>query len=112
MRGYMGSKITVHKAEPGESNVGCNPRGVQLFSKENMNVEGDQKLAYISDLSQGHGFRVTEGDRLPETPLRYLCVGRADGTVNREEVLEVLKDDEEIYLGNVDRPEGNQASAV
>ena len=42
---------------------------------------------------------------------RYLCVAKTGTTVKREEVLEVLKEDTEIDLSNVDRPEGNQGTA-
>jgi hypothetical protein len=43
--------------------------------------------------------------------MRYLCVAKTGTTVKREEVLEVLKEDTEIDLSNVDRPEGNQGTA-
>ena len=111
MRKNMGSMITVHKVQPGEAKVGCDPRGLQIFYKEDTNVQGNQNLAYLSDLLQQHGFQVKEGDRLSDTPMRYLCVAKTGTTVKREEVLEVLKEDTEIDLSNVDRPEGNQGTA-
>ena len=82
----------------GNSVVTCDPRGVQIFCKEDTNVQGNQNLAYLSDLLQKHGFKVKEGDRLSDTPLRYLCVAKTGTTVKREEVLVVLKED-------ADRPE-------
>ena len=33
MRKNMGSMITVHKVQPGEAKVGCDPRGLQIFTK-------------------------------------------------------------------------------
>ena len=68
----MGSMITVHKVQPGEAKVGRDPRGVQIFYKEDTNVQGNRNLAYLSDLLQKHGFQVKEGDRLSDTPMRYL----------------------------------------
>jgi len=107
MRRHMASKIKVLRVQPGEAKAGCDPRGVQIFYKEDMNVQGNQNLAYLSLLLKNHGFQAKEGDRLSDTPLRYLCVTKGDRNVNREEILEVLKADEEVDLSDVDRPEGN-----
>jgi len=112
MREHMGSKIKVHRVQPGEAKVGCDPRGVQIFYKEDLNVQGDQNLAYIRALLQRRGFDVKDGDRLSDSPLRYLCVRKADSTVKREEVLQVLKEDDEVDLSSVDRPEGHQGLAL
>ena len=106
----MGSKITVHKLQQGEAKVGCDPRGVQIFYKENTNVPGDQNRAYLSGLLQKWGFEVTDGDRVSGTPMRYLCVAKTGATVKTEDVLDVLKEDTEIDLENLHRPEGNRGN--
>ena len=107
MERNMASKITVHKVQPGEARVGCDPTGVQIFLKESTNYKGNPNLTYLSDLLGKHGFQVKEGDQVSDTPLRYLCIAKADGTVTRQDVLTVLESDEEIDLSNVDQPEGN-----
>jgi hypothetical protein len=110
MERNMASKLTIHKVQPGEAKVGCDPRGVQIFYKESTTLKGNPNLVYLSDLLKKHGFQVKEGDQVSDTPLRFLCVAKAGGTVTREDVLKVLQEDQEIDLTNVNRPEGNRGS--
>ena len=63
MRRYMGSKIKVHRVERGKVNCGCDPRGAQIFYKEDYNVPGEQNYNYLSTLLQAHGFIIADGDR-------------------------------------------------
>jgi hypothetical protein len=111
----MGSPIRVHKVgrrEPGEANVGCDRDAVQICYKEdttrpgNHNINGD----YLATLLNKHGFEVTAGDDVSGTPLRYLCIHKADGTATRDEIVAVLEQDPEIDLTNIHRREGNQGS--
>ncbi len=44
-RRHMGSAIIVHRIQPGKAKVGCDPRGVQILYKEDLNGSGDQNLA-------------------------------------------------------------------
>lgn len=107
MKRSSGSLITVHKVQPGEAKVGCDPRGVQIFYKEITTSSGHPNFIYLGDLLRGKGLSVKAGDSVSGTPLRYLCVSKPGGNLTREEVLEFLAADSEIDLTNVDRPEGN-----
>jgi hypothetical protein len=61
---------------------------------------------YLTKSLKARGFDVEEGEVVPNTPLRYLCVRKPEGPVTREDVLQAL-DDPHIDLSNVDRPAGN-----
>ena len=110
MQRNSANSITVHKVQPGEGRVGCDPRGVQVFYKESTIIGGRPNFVYLGDLLKKHGLLVKEGSEVADTPLRYLCVSKPDGVLTRDEVLELLAADPEINVSNVTLPEGNCGS--
>jgi hypothetical protein len=55
-------------------------------------------------------YQIMDGKRLTDHPMRYLCVGKAGGTVTIKDVLAVLGEDTEIDFSGVNRPEGSRES--
>jgi len=102
---YMGSRITIRKIQQGQAKIGCDPRGFQILFKESGTTGGSPNFAYLRNLLEGKGYRVTEGDRIANTPMTHLCVASDSVTVTREEIIKVLEKDQEIDLTNIDRPE-------
>lgn len=106
MKRNLADRITVLKVQAGSANVGCSPNGVQIFYRESTTCKGDPNAAYLVDLLRKHGFQVKDGKRLTEHPMRYLCVGNAGAAFTFEDVLKVLRGDNEIDISDVNRPEG------
>lgn len=110
MRQNFGSKITVHrvpKRELGKAIVGCARDAIQICYKKDTSRSGNPNCAYLSDLLRSHGFEVKEGDAVPGTTLRYLCIVKAGGIATKDDVLLVLQKDHEIDLTNVNARDGH-----
>jgi hypothetical protein len=108
-----GSRITIHrvkKRQVGEAEVGCRHDAIQILYKESTTRTGNVHGAYLAGLLGRHGFAVTDGDAIKNTPLMHLCVTKAGGEVTREDVVAVLESDPEIDVSGIDLPEGHTGS--
>jgi hypothetical protein len=106
----MGSRITVRSVElieRGKAGSGGKQHAVQISYKEDTTLTGPHKAngEYLARLLKENGYEATEREHAPNTPFRCLRVSNPELGATKEEVLAVLRRDEEIDLTTVERPE-------
>jgi len=79
--------------------VDLGPAGdVRLSYKEEYLVSGEPKARYLRNLLEARGFKVEPGDQIENTPFRSLVVSKENTCLTRDEVVAVLRADDEIDL--------------
>jgi hypothetical protein len=105
-RKSMAAPITILKVEQGQGQYGCQPGGVQILFKESTTVQGSPNREYLRTFLEEQGFQVKEGDPVPDVPFLRLCVTKEKGQLMPDEMVALLRQNQELDLSRVNQPEG------